>query len=47
MVMMLDTHLKKYGMTHCPIDNSVNILGRKFTLHILRNMILLKRVGKF
>jgi DNA-binding HxlR family transcriptional regulator len=43
MVMMLDTHLKKYGMTHCPIDNSVNIPGRKFTLHILRNMILLKQ----
>ena len=31
--MMLDAHLKKYGMKHCPIDNSVKIL---------RNMILLK-----
>jgi DNA-binding HxlR family transcriptional regulator len=30
-------------MKHCPIDNSINILGRKFTLHILRNMILLKQ----
>lgn len=40
---MLDSHLKKYGMKHCPIDNSINILGRKFTLHILRNMILLKQ----
>jgi DNA-binding HxlR family transcriptional regulator len=30
-------------MKHCPIDNSINILGRKFTLHILRDMILLKQ----
>jgi DNA-binding HxlR family transcriptional regulator len=43
MVMMLYAHLKKYGMKHCPIDNSVKILGRKYTLHILRNMILLKQ----
>src|SRR3954453_19118161 len=42
-MMMLDAHLKKYGMKHCPIDNSIKILGRKFTLHILRNMILLKQ----
>jgi len=41
--MMLDVHLKKYGMKHCPIDTSINILGRKFTCHILRNMILLKQ----
>jgi DNA-binding HxlR family transcriptional regulator len=41
--MMLDAHLKKYGMKHCPIDNSIKILGKKFTLHILRNMILLKQ----
>ena len=40
---MLDAHLKKYGMKHCPIDTSLNMLGRKFTLHILRNMILLKQ----
>ncbi|WP_212750575.1 winged helix-turn-helix transcriptional regulator, partial [Streptococcus pseudopneumoniae] len=30
-------------MKHCPIDNSVNLLGKKFTLHILRNMIMLKQ----
>jgi DNA-binding HxlR family transcriptional regulator len=43
MVMMLDAHLKKFGIKRCPIDTSLNILGRKFTLHILRNMILLKQ----
>lgn len=41
--MMLDAHLKKYGMKHCPIDNSIKMFGKKFTLHILRNMILLKQ----
>jgi DNA-binding HxlR family transcriptional regulator len=30
-------------MKSCPIDNSIRILGRKFTLHILRNMIVLKQ----
>jgi DNA-binding HxlR family transcriptional regulator len=40
---MLHAHLKKYGMKHCPIDTSINTLGRKYTLHILRNMILLKQ----
>jgi DNA-binding HxlR family transcriptional regulator len=39
----LEAHLKKYGMKSCPIDNSIRILGRKFTLHILRNMIVLKQ----
>jgi DNA-binding HxlR family transcriptional regulator len=42
-MMMLDAHLKKYGMKHCPIDTSINILGRKYTMHIIRNMILLKQ----
>ena len=41
--MMLDAHLKKYGMKHWPIDNSIKMFGKKFTLHILRNMILLKQ----
>lgn len=36
--MKLESHLKKYGMKHCPIDNSIKMLGKKFTLHILRNM---------
>lgn len=30
-------------MKTCPIDSSIMILGRKFTLHILRNMIVLKQ----
>ena len=42
-MMMLDAYLKKYGMRSCPIDNSLKIIGKKFTLHILRNMILLKQ----
>lgn len=41
--MMLQDHLQKYGMKCCPIDNSVKVIGKKFTLHILRNMILLKQ----
>ena len=40
---MLTAHLKKNGMKRCPIDNSIKMIGRKFTLHILRNMILLKQ----
>jgi len=39
----LKHHLKEYGMRNCPIDNSLKIVGKKFTMHILRNMILLKQ----
>ncbi len=39
----VSSHLRKYGMKRCPIDNSIKMIGRKFTLHILRNMILLKQ----
>jgi len=39
----LKHHLKEYGMKHCPIDNSLKIVGKKFTMHIIRNMILLKQ----
>jgi len=39
----LKQHLQNYGMKHCPIDNSLKLIGKKFTLHILRNMILLKQ----
>ena len=42
-MIMLTAHLQKYGMKCCPIDNSVKMIGKKFTLHILRNMILLKQ----
>lgn len=42
-MMMLDAYLKKYGMRSCPIDNSLKIIGKKFTMHILRNMILFEQ----
>ena len=42
-MIMLTAHLQKYGMKCYPIDNSVKMIGKKFTLHILRNMILLKQ----
>jgi DNA-binding HxlR family transcriptional regulator len=40
---MLTAHLRKDGMKCCPIDNSIKMIGKKFTLHILRNMMLLKQ----
>ncbi|MGI0070015.1 MAG: winged helix-turn-helix transcriptional regulator [Nitrosotalea sp.] len=30
-------------MKCCPVDNSFKIIGKKFTIHILRNMILLNQ----
>jgi DNA-binding HxlR family transcriptional regulator len=39
----LTAPLQKYGMNCCPIDNSIKMIGKRFTLHILRNMILLKQ----
>jgi len=30
-------------MTCCPVDNTFKIVGKKFTVHILRNMILLNQ----
>ncbi|MBS3926419.1 MAG: helix-turn-helix transcriptional regulator [Nitrosarchaeum sp.] len=27
----------------CPIDNTLKIIGKKFTVHILRNMVILKQ----
>jgi DNA-binding HxlR family transcriptional regulator len=30
-------------MKCCPIDNTFKIVGKKFTIHILRNMILLNQ----
>jgi DNA-binding HxlR family transcriptional regulator len=42
-MIMLTAHLQKYGMKCCPIDNSTKMIGKKFTLHILRKMILLKQ----
>ena len=39
----LEQHLKEFGMKNCPIDFGLRIIGKKFTLHILRNMLLLKQ----
>jgi DNA-binding HxlR family transcriptional regulator len=39
----LKQHLKEFGMKHCPIDNSLKVFGKKFTMHIVRNMLLLKQ----
>src|SRR5437016_5810659 len=33
------------GMKSCPIDNTFKIIGKKFTVHILRNMTLLGQTG--
>ena len=30
-------------MTCCPVDNTFKIVGKKFTVHILRNMMLLNQ----
>ncbi len=30
-------------MKCCPVDNTFKIVGKKFTIHILRNMILLNQ----
>ena len=27
----------------CPIDNTMKVIGKKFTVHILRNMVILKQ----
>lgn len=45
----LHEHLERWGMKACPIDNSLKILGQKYALHIIRNMILLKqnKFGQF
>jgi len=39
----LKQHLKEFGMKNCPIDNGLKIIGKKFTMHILRNILLLKQ----
>lgn len=39
----------KENMKHCPIDNTFKLIGKKFTIHILRNMVQLgqKRFNEF
>ena len=39
----LTDHLNKWGMKVCPIDRSLKIVGQRYALHIMRNMILLKQ----
>lgn len=39
----------KENMKKCPIDNTFKLIGKKFTIHILRNMVQLeqKRFNEF
>jgi DNA-binding HxlR family transcriptional regulator len=39
----LTDHLDRWGMKACPIDRSLKIMGQRYALHIMRNMILLKQ----
>jgi DNA-binding HxlR family transcriptional regulator len=39
----LTDHLDRWGMEVCPIDRGLKILGQRYALHIMRNMILLKQ----
>ena len=39
----LKQHLNEFRMKNCPIDYGLRIIGKKFTLHILRNMLVLKQ----
>ena len=39
----LKDHLDRWGMKVCPINRSLKIMGQRYALHIMRNMILLKQ----
>jgi DNA-binding HxlR family transcriptional regulator len=39
----LTDHLDRWGMKVCPIDRSLKIMGQRYALHIMRNLILLKQ----
>jgi len=39
----LKYYLDKWGMRVCPIDRSLKIMGQRYALHIMKNMILLKQ----
>jgi DNA-binding HxlR family transcriptional regulator len=39
----LTDHLHRWGMKVCPIERSLKIMGQRYALHIMRNMILLKQ----
>ena len=38
----LRDHIDRFGIKHCPMDLSIQTLGKKYACHILRNMLLLK-----
>jgi len=38
----LKDYLDRWGMKVCPIDRSLKIMGQRYALHIMKNMILLK-----
>jgi len=38
----LEEHVERFGIKRCPMDFSLNTLGKKYACHILRNMLLLK-----
>jgi DNA-binding HxlR family transcriptional regulator len=39
----LTDHLDRWGMKVCPIDRSLKIIGHRYAVHMMRNMILLKQ----
>jgi DNA-binding HxlR family transcriptional regulator len=39
----LKDYLDKWGMRVCPIERSLKIMGQRYALHIMKNMILLKQ----
>ena len=39
----LQEHLEAFGMRNCPVEISVRLMGKKFTMNIVRNMLLLKQ----
>jgi len=39
----LTDHLHRWGMKVCPINRGLKIMGQRYALHIMRNMILLKQ----
>jgi DNA-binding HxlR family transcriptional regulator len=38
----LKDYLDKWGMKVCPINRGLKIMGQRYALHIMKNMILLK-----
>lgn len=39
----LREHLEAFGMRNCPVEISVRLMGKKYTMNIVRNMLLLKQ----